>query len=142
MDYQHAFNTPHTLNWNGREVKFKFLVQRVKAEMVAWVKSRAISDLVLISGVVPGDVYDRKLDEFLADCRKGLYDFGSETYVAAAQSPDGVVKFVSLLTDLSVEDAFSLMLDMPKEVGAVLEEVVGALQGKVEKATASGQTSA
>jgi hypothetical protein len=142
MDYQHAFNTPHTLNWNGREVKFKFLVQRVKAEMVAWVKARALSDIQLLGGVVPGDVYDRKIDEWLADCRRGLYDFGSESYVSAAQSPDGVVKFVALLTDLSTEDAFSLMLDHPKEVGTILEEIVGAIQGKVEKATASGQTSA
>lgn len=139
MDHQHSFAVSRTLDWNGRNVTFSYIHQRIKGQIEAWLKDTDLREIGRMSEVMPERLTDAKFAEHQEQCRSGHFEYGGEHCNKMLATPAGQMKLLQLLTaesspPLSHDDFVLLITQRGREVHSIISEMTDVLQGKVKAA--------
>lgn len=109
---------------DGRKVRISSLTLRHMSEYETRLQNKAIRTLAAQRGVLPDDVWKTMFTELMAGVSKGVYAFGGEVCQSSLGTIGGVVDLMSILCDVTPEEAMDLVANEGDGFRQVFDRVV------------------
>jgi hypothetical protein len=108
----------------GKTVKVKYLTLKAMSEYENKLQNKAIRQLAQQKDAIPSDMYMKMFSELMDNVAVGHYAFGSELCSKSLTTIQGISSLISILCDVSEDEALELLTNNQDDFKLVFDEVV------------------
>lgn len=126
---------------DGKKVVVKYLTLKAMSQYESRLQNRAIRKLTEQKDVLTGDLLQDMLGKLMDNIASGHYAFGGEICQKSLQTIQGISDLISILCDVSNDEALDLLMQDGDAFRVVFDEVVRKSIGSKDDEKVEGNDS-
>lgn len=123
---------------DGKTIKVKYLTLKAMSQYENRLQNRAIRKLTEQKDVLSGELLQELLSKVMDNIASGHYAFGGEICQKSLQTIQGISDLVSILCDISNDDALDILMTDGDAFRIVFDDVVKKSIGSKDDPVADG----
>lgn len=121
--HNHGGNVEYTTS-KGQVLKVKYLTLKGMSQYENKLQNRAIAKLSEQKDILPKETFNQMFTELLDKTASGFYAFGSEVCTKSLSTIHGVTDLISILCDVTADDALQLLVDEGDVFKKIIDDVL------------------